>query len=103
MKTLTYIDAVTEALAEEMERDSRVFIIGEDVDIDGGVWNEATNLAERFGKQRVFGTPISESAFTGLAAGAALAEGLRPVIEFMYGDFVHVPTPEPGAMPLSES
>ena len=90
MKNLTYIDAVKEAIAEEMERDPWVYLIGEDVDIDGGVWNEATGLLERFGSDRVVGTPISESAFTGLAAGSALAAGLRPIIEFMYGDFIHV-------------
>ena len=89
MKKKTYISAVTEALAEEMERDESVFIIGEDVDIDGGVWNETAGLLERFGEKRVIGTPISEGAFTGLAAGAALT-GLRPVVEFMYGDFIHV-------------
>jgi pyruvate/2-oxoglutarate/acetoin dehydrogenase E1 component len=89
MKKCTYIDAVNEALAEEMERDSRVFVIGEDVDVDGGVWNETVGLIERYGKKRVVGTPISEAGFTGLAAGAALA-GLRPVVEFMYLDFVHV-------------
>ena len=90
MKELTYIDAVTEALAEEMERDPDVFLVGEDLDVDGGVWNEAVGLLERFGARRVLGTPISEGAFTGLGAGAALAAGLRPVIEFMYGDFIHV-------------
>jgi len=90
MKNLTYIDAVKEAIAEEMERDPRVYLIGEDVDIDGGVWNESMGLLERFGADRVVGTPISESAFTGLAAGSALAAGLRPVVEFMYGDFIHV-------------
>ena len=89
MKKMMYISAVTEALAEEMERDESVFVIGEDVDIDGGVWNETAGLLERFGAKRVVGTPISEGAFTGLAAGAALT-GLRPVVEFMYGDFIHV-------------
>ena len=89
MKMLTYIDAVNEALNEEMERDESIFIIGEDVDVDGGVWNETRGLKERFGSRRVVGTPISESAFTGLAAGAALC-GLHPVVEFMYVDFVHV-------------
>ena len=89
MKKMTYISAVTEALYEEMERDEKVFVIGEDVDIDGGVWNETAGLVERFGAKRVVGTPISEGAFTGLAAGAALT-GLRPVVEFMYGDFIHV-------------
>ena len=89
MKLLTYIDAVNEALHEEMERDENIFVIGEDVDIDGGVWNETAGLKERFGNRRVIGTPISEAGFTGLAAGAALC-GLRPVVHFMYVDFVHV-------------
>ena len=83
------MDAMNEALAEEMERDPSIFIIGEDVDINGGVWKETQGLVERFGKKRVIGTPISESAFTGLAAGAAMC-GLRPVLEFMYMDFVDV-------------
>ena len=89
MKRVTYIKAVTDAIAEEMDRDENVFVIGEDVDIDGGVWNETAGLLEKFGSSRVIGTPISEGAFTGLAAGAAMT-GLRPVVEFMYGDFVHV-------------
>ena len=89
MKLLTYIDAVNEALHEEMERDENIFVIGEDVDIDGGVWNETAGLKERFGSRRVIGTPISEAGLTGLAAGAALC-GLRPVVHFMYVDFVHV-------------
>ncbi len=80
---------MNEALHEEMERDPNVFIIGEDVDIDGGVWNETSGLKEKFGSRRVVGTPISEAAFSGLAAGAALC-GLRPVLEFMYMDFVGV-------------
>ena len=89
MRELTYINAMNEALAEEMERDEKVFIIGEDVDINGGVWKETEGLIERFGRERVIGTPISESAFTGLAAGAAMC-GLRPVLEFMYMDFTGV-------------
>jgi len=89
MRELTFIDAMNEALAEEMERDKNVFIIGEDVDINGGVWKETNGLLERFGHERVIGTPISESAFSGLAAGAAMC-GLRPVLEFMYMDFVGV-------------
>ncbi|MCK5844071.1 MAG: alpha-ketoacid dehydrogenase subunit beta [Victivallales bacterium] len=89
MRKITYIDAMNEALHEEMERDPNVFLIGEDVNIDGGVWNEASGLLEKFGPNRVVGTPISESAFTGLATGAAMS-GLRPVLEFMYMDFVAV-------------
>lgn len=89
MREVTYINAMNEALAEEMERDKNVFIIGEDVDINGGVWKETDGLIEKFGHDRIIGTPISESAFTGLAAGAAMC-GLRPVLEFMYMDFVGV-------------
>ena len=76
---------------EEMARDEKVFFIGEDLDVDGGVWNEAVGLLEKFGPNRVVGTPIAEAGFTGLAVGAALADELRPVVEFMYGDFVQVP------------
>ena len=61
MKLLTYIDAVNEALHDELERDENIFVIGEDVDIDGGVWNETAGLKERFGSRRVIGTPISEA------------------------------------------
>jgi len=86
MKKITYIDALNEAICEEMARDPNVFIIGEDIDIEGGVWKETKGLKEKFGPARVVGTPISESAFTGIAAGAAMC-GLRPIIEFMYMDF----------------
>jgi len=86
---LQYIQAINEALHEEMARDESVFVIGEDVDQNGGVFKATQGLVERFGARRVRGTPISESAFAGLAAGAAMA-GLRPVVEFMYFDFVGV-------------
>ena len=89
MRNMTYLDAVIEVLAREMEMNPDIFIIGEDVDVDGGVWKETDGLLEKFGSRRVIGTPISEAAFTGLAAGAAMC-GLRPVVEFMYPDFVHV-------------
>jgi acetoin:2,6-dichlorophenolindophenol oxidoreductase subunit beta len=89
MRTIRYKAAITEAMREEMERDERVFVIGEDVDILGGVFKITRGLVERFGKRRVRGTPISESAFIGLAAGAAMT-GLRPVVEIMYMDFALV-------------
>ncbi|MBU1855369.1 MAG: alpha-ketoacid dehydrogenase subunit beta, partial [Verrucomicrobia bacterium] len=89
MRMLQYIQAINEALHEEMARDASVFVIGEDVDQNGGVFKATQGLVERFGARRVRGTPIAESAFTGLAAGAAMA-GLRPVVEFMYFDFVGV-------------
>jgi pyruvate/2-oxoglutarate/acetoin dehydrogenase E1 component len=86
MADLTYRLAVRDALAEEMERDHRVVLIGEDVRI-GGVFNATPELFERFGPNRVIDTPISEMAFVGAAFGAAVA-GLRPVVEIMFADFL---------------
>lgn len=89
MRKLSYINAIAEAQKEEMLRDDSVFVIGEDVDLFGGVFKATAGIAESFDTKRLFGTPISESAFTGLAAGAAMT-GLRPVVEFMYFDFIMV-------------
>ncbi|MBI2302953.1 MAG: alpha-ketoacid dehydrogenase subunit beta [Armatimonadetes bacterium] len=85
MRQLTYSSAIGEALREELNRDERVFLIGEDI----GPVREADDLFAAFLERRVFQTPISESAFTGLAVGAAMV-GLRPVVEIMYCDFVTV-------------
>lgn len=87
MRRMTYADAICEAQIEEMTRDDRVFVIGEDVDIAGGVYKLTCGILERFGPKRIVGTPISEEAFCGLAAGAAMT-GLRPVVEIMYIDFI---------------
>jgi pyruvate dehydrogenase E1 component beta subunit len=89
MRKLSYINAIVEAQKEEMELDKNVFVIGEDVDIFGGVFKATAGIAENFVEKRLFGAPISESAFTGLAAGAAMT-GLRPIVEFMYFDFITV-------------
>lgn len=89
MRSLRYIEAIAEALKEEMARDDQVFVIGEDVHMFGGVFKATKGLMEAFGPKRLRGTPISESVFTGLAVGAALT-GLRPVVELMYFDFVQV-------------
>ncbi len=89
MRKLQYYQAINEAMREEMARDENVFVIGEDVDIFGGVFNLTEGLVEEFGAKRVRGTPISEAAFTGLATGAAMT-GLRPIVEFMYMDFIMV-------------
>lgn len=89
MRRIRYGAAITEALREEMARDERVFVIGEDVDIFGGVFGLTRGLVEEFGSRRVRGTPISEACFCGLAGGAAMA-GLRPVVEIMYLDFIMV-------------
>jgi len=87
MRKIRYADALNEALIEEMARDERVFVIGEDVDLYGGVFKLTRHLVEQFGPHRVVGTPISEEGFVGLAVGAAMT-GLRPVVEIMYMDFI---------------
>jgi pyruvate/2-oxoglutarate/acetoin dehydrogenase E1 component len=86
-KLLTVKDAILEALFEEMARDDRVCIIGEDVGAAGGVFGQTKGLFETFGADRVVDTPISEPAIFGMTVGAAMA-GLRPVVEVMFGDFV---------------
>ena len=86
MRTTTYIQAINEALKEEMRRDERVFLIGEDVGHYGGLFRVTRNLLNEFGEKRVIDTPISEQGFVGMATGAAMV-GLRPVVELMYMDF----------------
>jgi pyruvate/2-oxoglutarate/acetoin dehydrogenase E1 component len=88
-RTLTYAEALNEALREEMRRDARVFVMGEDVAVwgGGGVFGVTRGLVEEFGSERVRDTPISEEAIAALAVGAAMA-GARPVAEFMYADFL---------------
>ncbi len=86
MKKLTYIQALNEAYREEMARDERVFILGEDVGRRGGAFSITRNLLEEFGEDRVRDTPISEGAIVGCAVGAAMT-GMRPVAELMYIDF----------------
>lgn len=86
-RELTFAEAVREALAEEMRRDSRVFILGEDVAEAGTPFKVLSGLVEEFGTERVMDTPISEAGFTGLAVGAAMT-GLRPVVDIMFGDFI---------------
>lgn len=83
---LTGSKAMIQALQQEMERDPRVFIMGEDVGKYGGIFGSTTGLYEKFGPKRVMDTPISETGFIGAAIGAA-AEGLRPVVELMFVDF----------------
>lgn len=89
MKELSYLEAVNEALHEEMARDEKVLLMGEDVGVGygGGIFGATRGLLERFGPERVFDTPISESGIAGCAVGAALT-GYRPIIEFMFGDFL---------------
>jgi len=84
---VTYLDAVGQALMAEMEADDSVFLIGEDVGQFGGAFKVTKGFLDKFGPLRVVDTPIAESGFTGLAAGAAL-NGLRPVVEFQFADFI---------------
>jgi acetoin:2,6-dichlorophenolindophenol oxidoreductase subunit beta len=86
MAELTYREAVTRAIAQEMARDPRVCLIGEDVAAAGGVFKTTPGLLERLGPERVRDTPISEEAITGAVMGAAMT-GLRPVAEIMFSDF----------------
>ncbi len=87
MPEMTYSDAIRLALVEEMERDERVVLLGEDIAQYGGAFRVTRDLAGRFGPQRVINTPISENSFVGVAVGAALT-GLRPVVEIMFMDFI---------------
>ena len=86
-RILTYRQAVAEAIAEEMARDERVFIMGEDIGIHGGAFAATKGLYEEFGPGRVKDTPISESVIVGAGVGAALT-GMRPIVEIMYIDFI---------------
>jgi len=89
MAELTYRVAVARGIAQEMERDERVVLIGEDVAAAGGVFKTTEGLLDRFGPDRVFDTPISEQAITGGIMGAAM-NGLRPIGELMFSDFLAV-------------
>ena len=92
MKTnriLTMAQAISEGISQEMTRDSNVFVMGEDIGSYGGIFGATGGLLEKFGKDRIIDTPISETAFIGAATGAAAA-GLRPIVELMFVDFFGV-------------
>jgi len=86
---MTYAEAIRQALREEMQRDERVFLMGEDIGIYGGAFGVTRGLVEEFGEKRVRDTPISEAAIAGAAIGAALI-GMRPVAEFQFSDFMTI-------------
>jgi 2-oxoisovalerate dehydrogenase E1 component len=86
MRELTFTEAAREGLAEEMERDPMVFVVGEGIGARGGNFATTVGLFERFGPERVRDTPIAERGFTGLCTGAAMA-GARPVVDYMFFDF----------------
>lgn len=87
MPVMTYLDAIHQGIWEEMERDSSVFLLGEDIGAYGGAFKVTAGMLEKFGPERVIDTPISESAIVGAAVGAALM-GLRPVAEMQFMDFI---------------
>ncbi|ERN52996.1 alpha-ketoacid dehydrogenase subunit beta [Alkalihalophilus marmarensis] len=87
MAVISYIEAVTLALKEEMERDEKVFVLGEDVGARGGVFRATNGLYEKFGEERVIDTPLAESAIAGVGIGAAMY-GMRPVAEMQFADFI---------------
>jgi len=89
MAVITYIQAITDALREEMHRDKSVFLLGEDIGQYGGAFRVTQGFLQEFGAERVMDTPLSESAIIGVAAGAAMA-GFRPVAEMQFMDFITV-------------
>ncbi|MDC3415466.1 alpha-ketoacid dehydrogenase subunit beta [Aquibacillus salsiterrae] len=87
MAVISYIQAITMALREEMERDEKVFVLGEDVGVRGGVFRATDGLYNQFGELRVMDTPLAESAIAGVGIGAAMY-GMRPVAEMQFADFI---------------
>jgi len=86
MREITYLEAVREAMTQEMERDESVFLIGEDIGQYGGAFGASFGMLEQFGSERILDTPITELGLTGAATGAALV-GMRPIAEIMFMDF----------------
>ena len=87
MPEMTYLEAIRQGLWEEMERDESVMVMGEDVGVYGGAFKVTKGFSDRFGERRVIDTPLSESAIVGAATGAAI-NGLRPVVEMQFSDFM---------------
>src|SRR5207248_9651942 len=87
MREITFGQAIREAVAQEMRRDPRVFIMGEDVAEAGTPFKVLSGLVEEFGTARVIDTPISEAGITGLGVGGAMT-GMRPIVDIMFGDFI---------------
>ncbi|MCC6168978.1 MAG: alpha-ketoacid dehydrogenase subunit beta [Caldilineaceae bacterium] len=86
-RELTFAEAIREAIAEEMRRDARVFVIGEDVAEAGTVFKVLKGMVEEFGPERILDSPISEAGIAGLGVGAAMT-GMRPIVDIMFGDFI---------------
>lgn len=86
-RVISMYEAIAEAVGQEMERDEKVFVMGEDIGVYGGIFGATTQLWQKFGHERIMDTPISEMGFVGTAVGAAL-EGMRPIAEVMFIDFI---------------
>lgn len=89
MREISFSEATLEAMAEEMRRDSKVFVMGEDIAAQGGIFGQFKGLPAEFGRERVLDTPISETAIVGAGVGAAMA-GMRPVVDMHFVDFIGV-------------
>jgi acetoin:2,6-dichlorophenolindophenol oxidoreductase subunit beta len=89
MPEITYAQAIKDAMSEEMRRDPKVFLLGEDIGAYGGAFGVTRGMVEEFGTERVRDTPISEAAITGAAVGAAMT-GMRPIVEIMFSDFITI-------------
>ena len=85
-RILTYAEAIREAIGQAMETDENVFMLGEDIGIYGGAFGVSGDLYQRFGKDRILDTPISELGIVGAAVGAALV-GMKPIVEIQFSDF----------------
>lgn len=89
MREITYLEAVREAMSQEMRKNEDVFILGEDIGVYGGAFGVTRGMIEEFGQERVRNTPISEAAIAGGAVGAALT-GMRPILELQFSDFITI-------------
>lgn len=89
MSVITFLQAVSDALREEMRRDEKVFLLGEDMGVYGGCFGVTRGFLDEFGPERVIDTPITENSFSNIAVGAAMA-GYRPIVEYMFSDFILV-------------
>lgn len=87
MREIYYLDAIKEALTQQMEADEKIFLIGEDVGVYGGAFGLTAGMIDKFGEDRIMDTPISEQGIVGIAIGAALM-GLKPIVEIMFSDFL---------------
>lgn len=87
MSEITYLQAIKDAMSEEMRKDESVYLMGEDIGLYGGCFGVSRGMLDEFGPERIIETPISEPGFTGIAVGSAMM-GMRPIVEIMFGDFV---------------